>query len=215
MTIGESRIKVERTARVYTLGKLSSSTRKIWLVAHGYGQLAQYFIANFNELDLSENFIIAPEALSRAYIDGLTGRVGASWMTKEMREDEISDYVTYLDSALESSVPENILQNSALIALGFSQGAATISRWAYRTQHKVDAMVLWGGEPGSELLNVKSYKNVPVYIAIGTEDTYITKERRERLLELCHAKGWSFHILEYQGGHHLDKSLISAISYKV
>ena len=46
---------------------------------------------------------MAPEALSRFYADvtpgrhGPTSTVGATWMTREDRENEIRDYVAYLD----------------------------------------------------------------------------------------------------------------------
>ncbi|MBK9635339.1 MAG: hypothetical protein IPO64_12805 [Bacteroidetes bacterium] len=58
----------------------------------------QIFIEKFEDFDPEEHFVIAPEALSKGYIDGLTGRVGASWMTKEDRTNEIQDYINYLES---------------------------------------------------------------------------------------------------------------------
>ena len=41
----EKHIKVERTARYFTLGELNEHTEQIWFVCHGYGQLAEYFMA--------------------------------------------------------------------------------------------------------------------------------------------------------------------------
>jgi hypothetical protein len=43
----EHQIKIERTARYYTLGELNDNTKTIWFVVHGYGQLSQYFIRKF------------------------------------------------------------------------------------------------------------------------------------------------------------------------
>ena len=40
--------KVERSARVWTHGELTKQTKRIWIVAHGYGQLSKYFIKILN-----------------------------------------------------------------------------------------------------------------------------------------------------------------------
>ena len=40
--------------------------------------------------------IIAPQGLHKFYLEGTSGRVGASWMTKENREDDIKNYLVYL-----------------------------------------------------------------------------------------------------------------------
>jgi hypothetical protein len=44
-------IPVRRTARYYTLGEISSATREVWFVIHGYGQLAEYFIRHFRGMN--------------------------------------------------------------------------------------------------------------------------------------------------------------------
>ena len=77
-------IPVKRQARYYTLGTLDTNTKHVYIVLHGYGQLASQIIHKFDDM-ADEVFIIAPEGLSRFYWDGMTGTVGASWMTKEDR----------------------------------------------------------------------------------------------------------------------------------
>jgi dienelactone hydrolase len=80
--------------------------------------------------------VVAPEALSRFYVDrgepaaGTPARVGATWMTREDREAEIADYVRYLDRALDAAAGRPGAAAPALGVLGFSQGAATACRWA-------------------------------------------------------------------------------------
>jgi alpha-beta hydrolase superfamily lysophospholipase len=107
--------------------------------------------------------VVAPEALSRFYVDrgepaaGTPARVGATWMTREDRDAEIADYLGYLDQALEAAtaaVPGGAPGGggagvAALGVLGFSQGAATACRWAAHRRRRglpaPDALVLWGG----------------------------------------------------------------------
>ena len=87
----EHKIKVETTAHYYSIGELNNNTSDIWIVCHGYGQLASFFIRKFQDLDAPNRFIIAPEGFNKFYLNGYSGRVGASWMTKENREDEIEE----------------------------------------------------------------------------------------------------------------------------
>ena len=84
------------------MNELTEATERIWLVFHGYGQLAEYFIKKFEDLDPTKNFIIAPQGLSKYYLQGVYGRVGASWMTKEDRLTEIANQYAYIDEVLKA-----------------------------------------------------------------------------------------------------------------
>ena len=44
MGVNEHYIKVENTAHYVSLGELNRGTKEIWIVCHGYGQLAKFFI---------------------------------------------------------------------------------------------------------------------------------------------------------------------------
>src|SRR5712691_10353388 len=97
-------IEVRRTARYFTLGPTHGFPRELWIVCHGYGQLANRFLSHFSPLDDGTRLVVAPEGLSRFYVDPLSERrtqsvprIGASWMTKEARQSEIDDYIAYLD----------------------------------------------------------------------------------------------------------------------
>lgn len=180
------------------LGELTEKTENIWLVCHGYGQLAKYFIRRFDILDLEKNYVIAPQGLSKFYIDGNYGKVGASWLTKENREMDLQNALTYLRFIYENEVAE-LLQTPLQIALqnnknnynklkinllGFSQGAAMISRWAVACQIPFDKLVIWGGrfpdEIQKEQLNFVK-PSAEIILVIGDKDefyqqTYIDEE---------------------------------------
>ena len=64
-------IVVPRTARYYTLGPTHGFPRELWFVCHGFGQLAGRFIRQFASLDDGTRLIVAPEALSRYYLDSI------------------------------------------------------------------------------------------------------------------------------------------------
>ena len=145
----EHHLPVSRTARYYTTGEPHAGVRELWFVCHGYGQLAGRFIRHFEAIATPERLIVAPEALSRFYVEvqGKTHadtHVGASWMTREDRLSDIEDYVEYLDalhahiwSALGGALP-------VFTAFGFSQGVATVARWLERTKVHVDRALFWG-----------------------------------------------------------------------
>src|SRR5437762_7802629 len=141
-------LSTSRTARYFTLGHPTDAT-ELWFVCHGYGQLASRFLERFRALESPRRCIVAPEGLSRFYLteSATERRVGASWMTREDRLHEIDDYVRYLD-ALYSHVAPGAAR---VTALGFSQGTATVCRWAALGSVRIDRLVLWGGEVPPDL----------------------------------------------------------------
>lgn len=137
-------ISISKTAHYYTIGTAGKHVRYCWIICHGYGQLAQHFIRKFDVIAKEDTFVLAPEALSRFYTEGLTGKVGASWMTKEDRLDEITDYSNYLTTLYNEFIPQ-FSNDVKIILLGFSQGCATQVRWIMQAFPKFDHLVLWAG----------------------------------------------------------------------
>ncbi len=207
--------KVSRTARVYTFGNLSEKTKVVWVVTHGYGQLAKYFVKHFSHLNPETNFVIAPEALSRSYLNNMTGRVGASWMTKDMRLEEIDDYVNYIETVTNKLLYDIDISNKKLVALGFSQGAATISRWAEKSKLNVNLLCFWAGEPGIELFSSKKYNNFSILYVVGSKDPFLTFEKQQSIKLKSKQSGWLFQFLSFEGEHHLDKEIIQQIEKMV
>ncbi|WNJ18553.1 phospholipase [Pontibacter sp. G13] len=140
-----SHIKTTRRARVAKLGVWGRHTKHIWIVLHGYRQLVPHFIRKFRDLASEEIGIIAPEGLSRFYLDGYYGRVGASWMTKEDRLIEIEDQIDYLDQVILHVRELAMNPDLKIHMLGFSQGIATLWRWLLNTELKVHSAVFWTG----------------------------------------------------------------------
>jgi predicted esterase len=204
-------IKTQKTARIFTHGTLNEKTKFVWIIAHGYGFLAEYFIKKFEILDEEEHFVVVPEALNRFYTTGMSGRVGASWMTNEDRENEIEDYITYLDNLYETL---NLQTKAKIIALGFSQGASTIARWSMKTRFRIDSLVFWGSTIPNDCLIYKDKINaLSPYILVGDEDEYITEETKVEVLKGLHNAGITFSHIFYKGGHAiLTEPLLELIS---
>jgi len=206
-------LQVARTARVATLGTPVEAD-SWWVVLHGYGQLAADFIEDFETIVTPNRCVVAPEGLSRFYVDGIDSheQVGASWMTREAREAEIDDYVRALDAAIRhlSDAPP-----SSLCVLGFSQGAATASRWALLGDTAVDRLVLWGGAPAHDLDlsdHAASLRNLDLTLVVGTEDPYVTDERRDAAQRRLQAHDIPVTIRMFEGGHRLDAATLRALA---
>ena len=203
--------------RYYTLGELTSSTKSIWFVLHGYGQLAAYFMKKFNTLKDNDIFVIAPEALSRFYVDPLqsTGRtsdrVGATWMTKENRLADIENYLTYLDGLyhhlrLPASIPVTIL--------GFSQGAATVSRWIAEGQITFDRVILWAGifPPDLNLESAKErLKEKQVVFVHGTSDPFLNDNQYQSMEAISAKLGLHPRVITFDGGHEIDEDTLNEL----
>lgn len=206
--IQENHIAVSRTARYYTLGELSSKTKQVWFVLHGWGMNAKDFITQFEPLLTEEVFFIAPEALSRFYLKDSEGKVGATWMTKEDRLNEIKDYISYLDSLYAHFGLEKI-PSAKIVALGFSQGSATLTRWLNSSSNKVDVAIVHSGDVAPELLPLKETSGLnrtKNYIFYGTKDEYFPLPLIHKMLK--NYRSLNFAEVEFDGGHEVIPELL-------
>ncbi len=201
-------IKVTKTARYFTLGALSENTKEVWFVLHGYAQLAEDFIKNFEVLNDGTRFIVAPEGLNKFYAKGFGGKPAANWMTSESRETEIEDYVNYLNTLYTAL---NIPSTVKVKVLGFSQGVATSSRFIHFTSHKIDAFMIYAGELASELINPISdkIKALPITYLTGNNDPFISAEKHKVVFELMHQL--NANIIAFEGGHEIKPEVLLQI----
>lgn len=201
-------IQISQQARYFTLGELSAETKGIWLVCHGYGQLAPYFIRHFKVLAEAGHFIIAPEGLSRFYLQGTNGRVGASWMTKEDRQTDIDNYVAYITAIYETLIEGHA---APLNLLGFSQGVATISRWAMLAGKPFRQLVLWAGVFPPDLplqLSASTLRNRPVSIVYGHDDPYLTAGTIAGQQQVFKELGIEPKIIPFTGRHEIKPEVL-------
>lgn len=215
MSAQEHHLPVVRTARYYQLGALSARTRRVWFVAHGYGQLAAYFIRHFAPLTDadSELVVIAPEGTSRFYLQGTSGRVGATWMTREGRLTEIHDYVAYLNQLAATLLPQ-AAPAATITVLGFSQGAATVSRWLGQAIFRPARLILWAGAfpPDMEFAVVSPLlQQVPVTLVCGTEDEYVSAAALIQQAELLRGLGAEPTVIHFPGKHTLDVAVLQRL----
>lgn len=210
----EHKISFEYSARFHTLGQVSEDIEQLWFVCHGHGQLAKYFIRKFEALNDGKTLVVAPEGLSRYYLEGFTGRVGATWMTKEDRLADIENYLTYLDRVF-NSIKSQLKPNVQVNLLGFSQGAATISRFATQTDVQFDKLILWAGIFPPDLPPLESTEKLKakkVYWVYGTEDQYLSTGVMEEQEALANRLKVEPSIKSFKGEHELSNAVLLEIA---
>ncbi len=214
MTPTEHRLTVERTARFCTLGPLDRPPAEVWFALHGYGQLAPYFIRHFAPLDDGTRLIVAPEGLSRFYLRGVDGRIGASWMTKEARSDEIADQIGFLDRLHEHVFVDLDRAAVHVTVFGFSQGCATACRWLDRSAiATADRLILWAGLiPPDVDLTRPHLADDRLTMVLGHSDEYAVPERTVDLRARLAAAGRSPRHITFPGGHRLDADVLRQIA---
>jgi predicted esterase len=214
----EHHLEVTRTGRYWTLGDPEGAHDEVWVVLHGYGQLARRFVRRFTAMASASRLIVAPEGLSRFYIGSGEGRhgpgamVGATWMTREDREAEIRDYVAWLDrlaAAVVRSAPR-------LTVLGFSQGVATAWRWiTYGRAPGLVRLVAWAGELPPDLDVARAARamgEAEVLLVSGEGDRTVRPEIGARDAERLDAAGISYRSLRHPGGHEIHEQTLLDIA---
>jgi predicted esterase len=210
----EHEFKIEKSVRYFTHGN-AETAKKIWIVLHGYGQLPYYFIRKFESLDPEENFVIAPEGMHRFYLEGTSGRVGASWMTKESRLDDIEDNINYLDSLATELMNNKNFEKKIL--LGFSQGGATATRWHESGNFKADIFVLWASVFPPDLdfdPNQSSLMKSQNLFLLGKNDPYF-KGKEKDVKKLFKSQKFNFEIIDFDGNHDIVKEPLLKISNNI
>jgi predicted esterase len=206
----QQELQFDFKARYYRLGKLDSETQQLWFVLHGYGQLAQFFIQKFKALEEAGICVVAPEGLSRFYLNENGGRVGATWMTKENRLVDIENYISYLNQVYKKETG-SATSLPPVTLLGFSQGAATAARWLMNKQIKPDRLILWAGlfppdmdfEKGSEVL-----RGIEVIEVYGKQDQFITENSLQQMKELNNKLNLQPTVIEFEGKHELNNEVL-------
>ena len=177
----EEIVSVLKRARFVTHGD-SNTASKLLVVLHGYGQLPRYFIRKFEKLTSLGYYIVAPEGMHRFYLNGTSGRVGASWMTKEARLDDINDNYVLLNSIYKTIVERNP-NFSNKILLGFSQGGATASRWMNHNPNLFDQCILWASIFPDDVPFPTNEHHVDYHFVVGEQDPYFTPENIQSLMQ--------------------------------
>ncbi len=196
-------------------GVLDKDTKNLWILFHGYGQLAKDFVKPFLPLKDKDTCLIVPQGLSKFYLSGSKGVVGASWMTSYERETEITNYLNYINSILSKELM-NASEQININLFGFSQGTHTLTRWIVRENIPYNRLIIWGGYFAEDILDeeLKSYFNKPgVMVVLGDSDRFIKSDKLLLIQKKIHDIVPEVKLQMYKGRHTINEDVLKTIFY--
>ncbi len=214
------RFLTRRTGRCAVRGPNDPArARELWVVLHGYAQLASRFLAGFGTIDDGSRLIVAPEALSRFYdartplASHVDAEVGASWMTREDRTDEIEDQLHWLRQVV-ATYRARVGDTVPLTVLGFSQGAAAASRWVARGDVGPAHLICWGASlaPELDLTEGSPLARTRCTVVVGARDLFVSAEQVAQERARLDAAGFAYTFERFAGGHRLDDATLARVA---
>jgi predicted esterase len=203
----ETRINFSQARRYYQNDLEDKS--HILIALHGYGQLAQFFYRKFTFLSETWGLVI-PEGPHRFYLEGSAGRVGASWMTKEWRNQDIADNNAYLQQLIEKV--RTAYPQATLHLLGFSQGGATAARFYQQFPELVTQLILWASVFPTDIEKNGLPKGKKLDFVLGKQDQYFDSENQIKVMKAYTALGFDLHTFE--GPHDVDQRTLLTVLTK-
>lgn len=211
MDVEEKEISYKTSNSYSILNSPDPKTKTAWFVCHGMGYLSAYFIKYFKDLDSNNNYIVAPQAPSKYYIQPKM-YVGANWLTKENTLHDTENIMTYFDAVFEV---EKLLNYPRLIVLGYSQGVSVALRYVARKKIDCNHIVIHSGGIPKEL-KPKDFSHLSsttqIHLVYGTEDEYLDPKRIE--IETLRAQelfGNKLSIHPFEGKHEVHTDFINQL----
>ena len=131
--------------------------------------MSRYSIRCFELLNADENYIIAPQARAKQYLNGKFKHVGAC---KENAQLEMQNVMANFDAIL---VAEKIPNDLNFIVMGFSQEVSVATRWLAIRAIPCTSLILYAGKVPREFSS-EDFKHVSdVQLYVGNQDPYITE----------------------------------------
>jgi predicted esterase len=204
-------LKVHRSSRHFVLGAQPAHARDLVIGLHGYAQMADRFLRWLTPLDDGGTHVVAPEALSRFYLetalDGSHGPlIGATWLTREDREADLADHVHYLDSLVQHLLAA-FPARPRVTVLGFSQGSVMAARWLVRSRWIPDQVIFWGTplptDVTPDLIGACRHGR-PLVLVGGDRDPLVPAGRLEAEAASLVAHGVAATVHRYEGGHSIS-----------
>lgn len=205
-------IVTQRRNQVEVLPAVGES-RGILMALHGYGQQVAFFHRHFIPLTELGFTVVVPEAPHRFYLEGFSGKIGCSWITRYQRQWDIDETNNYLSAVIATISKDH--PNVPWYGLGFSQGGHTLYRYAALAPFHFKRLILWAVDfPIDPIPKANASMVNHVEFVHGDQDPFFTEERKlafeTKLSELAITPP----IYHYKGDHRMDRDLLLTLFEK-
>ena len=178
----------------------SSSSSGLLVGFHGYAQSAEDMLAELELIPGSERWtLVSVQGLHRFYARG-HGKVVASWMTREDREQAIADNLGYVNRVVGGAL-RAVGDEATVVFLGFSQGVAMAYRAAVLGERRASGLIAIGGDVPPDVKEASTDRFPPILIAAGESDEWYTAAKVEADEVFLRARGLRHEVFRYRGGH--------------
>jgi predicted esterase len=95
--------------------------------------------------------------------------------------------------------------------LGFSQGAATATRWSIESNRVCSRLILWAGILPADMNFEKAHEKLmdkKIIEVFGKADPYLTDERLKEVTSLHTRLNINPVLIEFEGGHEIDQEVL-------
>ena len=156
---------------------------------HGYGQTAEIMLRDMEQIPATEEWtLVSIQALNRFY--GKNEEVAAGWMTRQDREEAITDNILYVQRVM-AHFPER----SRLVFLGFSQGVAMA--WRAAANIPCDGVISLSGDVPPD---ITSPKLPPALLGRGSFENWYNEEKLKKDLSFLAGRSEVTSCV-FRGGH--------------
>jgi predicted esterase len=180
------------------LEEIPEPSRATLVGFHGYQENAAIHFEVLRQIAGGRSVgLVSIQGLHRFYTR--TNEVVASWMTKEDREQAITDNVAYVAKVMEAVAGESGITRP-LIYVGFSQGVAMAYRAAALAQRPCDGVIALAGDVPPDVAPLAA--SLPrVLLGRGSEDKWYTGDMSAKDLTTLRAAGVAVTEHLFEGGH--------------
>ena len=203
-------IETPMHGRVLVADSSESPARGTIVGFHGYGQSADTILEELQRIPGADAWrLVSVQALNRFYTRN-DASVVANWMTRQDRDAAIADNIEYVNRAVDAAVGN---ESSALVYLGFSQGASMAARAAAHGKRRPSGLVILGGDIPADVRQIESgnrFSTLPVLVGVGSGDTWYQK-LVDADLQFLRDRGVSPHVVRFDGGHEFTDDFRSAV----
>lgn len=185
-----------------TAGVELSQAKKVLVMLHGRGDMAQNFIGLSSELDLNDFAIFAIQAEGRTWYP-------YSFMAPvKMNEPFLTNSLAVIKSLVDH-IQENGFKSEQIYFMGFSQGACLTLEFVTRHAQRFGGAVAFTGGLIGEELNLENYKGdfegMPVFIGSSDHDPHVPEVRIDESEKLMKEYGADVNKIIYPGmGHTIN-----------
>ena len=199
-------LKISRTAH-YFVQTPDKKPKSVLIALHGYAQLAENFLNDFSDLKSTDMIVIAPEGISKFY--NKEKQAVASWMTSHEREDEIHDYINYLNELIEHIKPR--YENLPITVLGFSQGVSTLMRWLINCPVQIDQAFLCCGTipPEIEIKTIRFNHTTKINYYYGLSDRLLSVEKAVEQINTLRNLKFETNSKSFEGRHEIHSLILT------